>query len=353
MDALPGSRNVAEAGSDQERRSITREYMAAVAAMHRLPLEPFVAIGLEQPVGARDIMLAGLGPYLAHYRRTKSKPEPMLEFVLGWIRRNAPSHRTKASFIQFDSGQFLFKDGRLTGLYDFEFSMIGDPMMDIATMRMRDSGEPLGDHFAAMCRCYEEFSDEPIDDAAVEFSTLLFATLGALQFAGTVGRPRSGDAHDVYLEFDLSLRQLILLALRAVAGTEFTLELPLPERVGHNAALIGKLSDTVMRMNVSSKLEESHKDSAARLIEWLFRADAMGTEMRDRDLSQVSALLGRTFREWPEAEAALESYVLAAGPEQDERLMHLFAGIEGRRVLVFGQTRIGHAAWRVRLPRLR
>src|SRR3546814_1530905 len=70
-------------------------------------------------------------PILPHYKRTKRKPEPLLEFVIGWLRRNVPTHRNKASFIQFDSGQFLLKDGKMTGLYDFEFSMIGDPMVDI------------------------------------------------------------------------------------------------------------------------------------------------------------------------------------------------------------------------------
>src|SRR3546814_8465451 len=102
--------------------------MAAVARMHSLPVEPFVAVGMHRPETAEDIALVGLHAYLLHYKRTKRKPEPLLEFVIGWLRRNVPTHRNKASFIQFDSGQFLLKDGKMTGLYDFEFSMIGDPM---------------------------------------------------------------------------------------------------------------------------------------------------------------------------------------------------------------------------------
>ncbi|MDB5869196.1 MAG: aminoglycoside phosphotransferase [Polaromonas sp.] len=349
MDAVPGSRNMAEAASDEERSAIAREYMAEVAAMHRLPVEPFVAKGVHLPQGAEEIALVGLDAYMPLYQRTKSRPEPMLEFVIGWLRRNAPQHRTRASFIQFDSGQFHFKDGKITGLYDFEFSMIGDAMTDIATMRMRNSIEPLGDAFPVLCRHYEEFSGEKVDHAAVEFHTLQFATLGSMQFTGTVGVPQPGDAHSVYLEFDLALRQVMLLSMSALTGVTIAPEPPARERTGDNASLLAKLADTVARIETPSKLEESRKESAAKLIEWMVRADAMGAEMRARDLADVSALLGRPFAEWPEAEAALEVYVHNAGPEQDQRLLQLFGAIEGRRLQLYGPTQIGHSAMHVQL----
>ena len=67
----------------------------------------------------------------------------------------------------------------------------------------------------------------------------------------------------------------------------------------------------------------------------------------------MSALLGRHFDEWADAEAALEVHVLAAGPDQDVRLLHLFAALEGRRMQLYGPTRIGHSAMHVHLPPIR
>ena len=353
MDALPGTRDMAQAASDAERGAIAREYMAQVAAMHRLPLEPFVARGLHAPQGAEAIALVGLAAYLPLYRRTRSRPEPMLEFVIGWLRRNVPRHRTRAAFIQFDSGQFLFEHGRVTGLYDFEFSVIGDPMVDLATMRMRDSIEPLGDDMRALFRHYEACAGEPIDDAVVDYHTLMFATLGTMQFTGTVGKPTPGDPHAVYLEFDLALRQVMLHAMSGLMGETLTAPAPASERSGDDAALIAKLADTVARIETASPLEAARKDSAAQLIEWLSRGDALGAEQRRRDLADVSALLGRPFDEWQEAEAALETHVLRAGPDEDARLLQLFAALEGRRLQVYGPTRIGHSAMHVHLPPIR
>lgn len=344
MDALPGSRDMALAADDAARSAVVRDYIAQVVAMHALPVEPFVAKGMHLPQGAQEIALVGLEAYLPLYRRTKSRPEPMLEFVIGWIRRNVPRHRTRASFIQFDSGQFMHQDGRMTGLYDFEFSMIGDPMVDIATMRMRDSYEPLGIDLRDACRHYEELSGEPIDHAVVDFHTLLFATLGAMQFTGTVGVPTPGDPHAVYLEFDLALRQVVLEALGALTGVTLAPEPPLAARAGDNAATLAKLADTVARIETPDALQASARDAAGQLIEWLGRADALGPEMRARDLADVAAVLGQSFTEWPQAEAALEAHVQAAGPQEDERLLRLFGAIHARRMQVYGPTRIGKSA---------
>ena len=353
MDALPGTRNMADLANDEQRRAVARDYMQVVAKMHSLPVEPFVAKGLRLPHTAEEIALAGLHAYMPHYQRTKTKPEPLLHFVLGWIKRNIPQHRTAARFIQFDSGQFLFEQGRMTGLYDFEFSMIGDPLVDIATMRMRDSVEPLGDTMAALCRHYEAFYGEQIDDRVVEFHTLLFALLGTMQFAGTVGTLHPGDQHAVYLEFDIALRQVILLSLSTLMGVTLKPEPPLAERAGDNAVLIAKLADTLASIQTAGELDDSRKESASQLLEWLARSDAVGGEKRARDLADVSALLGCSFDDWETAEAALEAYVETANAGQDETLLHLFSAMEARCMHAFGPTRIGRAATHVCLPALR
>jgi hypothetical protein len=349
MEALPGSRNVAEAASDEERRSICRQFIANVVAMHKLPVAPFVAKGLALPAGAENIVLAGLHAYMPLYERTKRKPEPFIDYILGWLKRNVPKDRTRASFIQFDSGQFLFKDGKVTGLYDFEFSLIGDPMNDLATMRMRETVEPLGDDMRNVCKYYEELSGEPIDHSVINFHTLLFAIISVMQFAGTVSVPDPGDPHSVYLEWDLALRQVVLRAMEALTGWSIEPPAPLVERTGDNAALIAKLAETVGRISTSTALDAATKDSAAQLIEWVGLADAQGAQIMARDLADVSAVIGREFTEWAEAQVALEAFVIGAGADQDERLFRLFSSIEARRMLVYGPTRIGKSAQDVHL----
>ncbi len=93
--------------------------------------------------------------------------------------------------------------------------------------------------------------------------------------------------------------------------------------------------------------------SALELVEWVARADAVRAHVVACDIAEVSAALSESFADWPAAEAALEHYVLNAGPEQDAALITLLARIEGRRLQVFGPTSIGKAAMDVRLPQTR
>lgn len=353
MDALVGTRDFSKL-SAAEGAEVGRAYMTGVARMHRLPLERFIDAGVERPEGAEDIALVGLDAYLPHYRQTKSRPEPLLEFVIGWLRRNVPQHRTTASFIQFDSGQYLVEDGKVTGLYDFEFSMIGDPMTDIATMGMRNSYEPLSASLADMCRYYEEAGGGPVDHEAVLFHVLVFSTLGTMQFAGTVGEPEPGDPHAVYLEFDLALRRSILLAMSAVSGFPLPDVAPLSAREhGPEAATLLKLADTLAAITPASDVDNAHKAQAAQLVEWLGRADALGAEVTALNLAEIESYLERKFSDLITAEEALEVHIGLVGPEADSKIFALLATQEGRRMQQFGPTTIGRSAQHVVLPQTR
>ena len=67
-------------------------------------------------------------------------------FLRRWLAENVPQHRlAEARFITYDSFQFMFADGRITGLLDFEHTHVGDPMMDLAALRIRDTLKNLGD----------------------------------------------------------------------------------------------------------------------------------------------------------------------------------------------------------------
>jgi len=138
MELVPGSRDVSNAKDDAERQQVSRQWVEAMARMHQLPLQAFVEQGIELPHSAEDITLAGLRAYYPLYARNKTRAQPLAEFALGWLRRNVPQHRTRPGFVQYDSGQFLFENGQVHGLYDFEFAMIGDPLADLASARMRD-----------------------------------------------------------------------------------------------------------------------------------------------------------------------------------------------------------------------
>lgn len=353
MEAIPGTRDVGEAEDDQERHQVARQFVEALVAMHRVPVKPFVEKGVRLPEGPEEIALVGLDAYMPLYRRNKKKPEPLLEFAVRWLRDNIPRHRTEARFIQFDCGQFLYENGRMTGLYDFEFAMIGDPMTDLATIRMRESYEPHGVAFREICRLYEEISGEPIDVPVLLYHNVLFATVSCMMIAGTVAEPSPGDPHDVYLEWDIALRRTLIQALSESMGVELETVEPVAGSPGPNAAMLGMLRDTLDHLEVPDAVQQARKDSALNLLECIERGDRMGAELDRRALAEAAEILGTEPGTMAEMDSAMEAFAQTAGPEHHEDLLRFFARQVERRVQVYGPTGIGRSADNVALPPIR
>jgi aminoglycoside phosphotransferase (APT) family kinase protein len=347
MEALPGTRDMSGFNAEQ-RETITRQYIRAVAAMHKVPLASFGARGLSIP-GPEKSALAGLDAYLPLYARVKRKPEPFIEFALGWIHRNAP-RRTEPAFTQYDSGQFLAEGERMTGMYDFEFGMIGDPMMDLATMRMRDSYEPLGAEFRVLCDLYGEAAGAPVNHDAIAFHTVQFATLSTMMISGAVADPQPGAPHAVYLEWDLALRRVMIQALAECMGMAVSAE-PAPAiATTGDAPVIVMLRDAFEQVEVDDPMQVSRRRSALQLVEYLERVRSAEPQLTAQALEEVSDLLGRSFTDWRDAETELERFVQHADSSHDARLFDLFARQHERRVSLLADTAIGRSARNVHLP---
>src|SRR3546814_7757069 len=112
-----------------------------------------------------------------------------------------------------------------------------------------------------------------------------------MQFAGTVAQPVPGDPHSIYLLFDLSLRQVILLAFEQLTGVKQSSLPPLATRTGENAALIAKLADTVAGINGVALIDEEQKRQDQDLIEWDSRADQRSEEQT----SELQPLMRRSY----------------------------------------------------------
>ncbi len=353
MESIRGTRNVAEAASDEERRDISRQYIKAVAAMHRVPIAPFDERGIALPQRVEDIQLAGLNAYYPLYLRVKKKPEPLVEFALAWIRRNIPTHRTLPAFCQYDSGQFLFENGKITGLYDFEFAMICDPMVDLATMRMRESYEPLGDKFPNVIANYEAASGEPVDDATLIFHNVIFSTVAIGQFCGALVSPTPGDPHAVYIEWDISLRRVLVTILAEALKLNIADPEQLDAKPAPVPAFLRMMEDAVARIPTSDEMAALQKSETERLVEYQIVTAQYGAALDARSLDEAAQILGFRPESISAMDAALEAHVQQAGPGEDEKLLRFFHAQVMRDVQVYGPTRIGHSAQNVYLPPLR
>ena len=85
-------------------------------------------------------------------------------------------------------------------MVDLELGHIGDPMMDLAAWRMRDTVIGYGD-FRALYDRYAELTGKPVDLAAIRWHHLFFTLTNQLSFHGALARPTPDTDYMTYAQW--------------------------------------------------------------------------------------------------------------------------------------------------------
>lgn len=332
MDRVPGTRDVSEATDDAERRSVAEQYIEALAQVHRLEVTPFVVAGITLPDNPSDLALAYVDANEKLYRRTKTGPEPIVEFALRWLRRHVPEDRYRPSLILADTGQFLFEDGRITCLYDLEAAHIGDPLFDLASLRTRAGTEPLGADIEHMVRHYEKVTGEKVNPAHLSYYTAAFMLTSVCSLSGPLSDPDAQNIQAEYLTWDLMTRRAMLWAIAEVVGIDIEPAPPAEPPTGYYARVTRVLEGTAARMTATTPMDEANRASAVALSQWAGALISVAADNARRDLDRVETLLGHRPASASAADRELEEFILEAGPDHDDELLAYFIAQTEARV---------------------
>jgi aminoglycoside phosphotransferase (APT) family kinase protein len=329
MDQVPGQYHFGGT-HDADRRRVVDEYLQALAVMHALPVGPFADAGIARAAIPEASGTVGLDRYIANYRAQQRHPDPFLEFALGWIARNPPRSRGREAPVVWDSGQFHHHDGHLAAILDLELGHLGDPMMDLAGWRMRDSIMGYGD-FGELYDRYSELTGEPVDLDAIELHHIVFTLSNQLAFSHALRDPAPGSDLTTNLQWCNETNLYFTEALADRLDIELpTVEMPDPARTRVSAAH-AHLVDTLRSIgtdaaDTGNEVLAYRVRGAFRLARHLMRVDEIGDQLIDADLDDLHRLLGRRPADWFDGEAELDGFVRADAGEgrHDEALLVLF-----------------------------
>jgi aminoglycoside phosphotransferase (APT) family kinase protein len=317
MARAPGRVNLATAKDEAERAAVLGHWIEILAALHRLPLARFEALGLERPQRAEQLGLGDFARWEKSWRERKNRPEPRIEWVIRWLHRNVPKHRSRPAMLQGDTGQFLFQNGRVTAMIDLELAYIGDPLADLAGMLNRDLSEPMGDLNPAFRR-YAELMGEPLDVKTIWYHTARFGICTPIACAPLLAAPPPQFNYPVYLGWDIVYGRIALEAIARFAGIALD-EPELPERSpSRHAPGFDQLMTTLAALPRGYEA-----DTAYRIAQWARELDGLGPALERDDAEEVARLTGVQAASWLEVDRALEAFVLGAGPERDEEILQL------------------------------
>ena len=324
LEGMPGRANLETAESQVEREAVLDDYMEILARMHAIDPAEFEAVGLARPRTAEEVGLGDLHAWEDRYRQEKRGPDAMVEFGIRWIRRNTPEGRTRATFLHCDSGQFLFDQGRVTGIIDLELAYLGDPAADIAGLRCRDLSEPLGDLRRGL-RKYEEYTGEQMDLAAIDYHTFRFGWVTPMCTRHLCVDPPISTNFVQYLAWYVINARCPLEVLARRKGFELDPpSLPDAEPTPRDPAYHHLVQILDPKGGGDDPDRTYELGRAYRVAQYLERADRYGPALDADDQDDLSEILGTRPRDWQQGEAELEQIVLEAGPERDAEFVRFF-----------------------------
>lgn len=348
MARVEGTNDFAEIDAE-DRRRLLREYFRNLHELHSMPVDAAAmeALGFAVPQGAEELAFAKMQYMEADYRAASQimRPEPLLRFALWWLHEHVPQHRDRPSWVQGDTGpgQFMVHEGEITALIDWELSHIGDPMLDLGVMRMRNMLYPVGE-LGEYFDYYAELAGEPLDQAALCYYTVVSTLLSPLGMAVTIQRPDASVGSMMpRFGWDVTLRRGLCDALCEAYEVEVVApEIPEvggPGRADLHRFLVDHLEGQCLP-TARSDYDRFLLDGALGVARTLELAERIGGKLGDDDLDDMAAVLGARPTDREAGLAELDGLVAADPAAHALDLLWLFSRMERRREVLWAPMMI-------------
>ena len=339
MECVAGNNELSTAPDDETRKKVMEEYIEQLAKLHQLDVESMQLSDMTIPRTPGDAAFGGKFGFIeADFTRWRRhlRPEPFLELGIWWLHANVPPGDRRMTFCQADTGpgQFMFADGHVTALIDWELAHIGDPMLDLGVMRMRNMLYPTGS-LATPLAHYEQVTGRPIDRQALFFYTVMSMLLTPIGVSPLMQNPSARIELTLpAFGWDATLRRGLGDALAEAIGMEIDPPL-LPDPPSARYPSVADYLVEHLEANCASAAADDagrfHLDSALGIARTVQLSSRIGAELLEADLDDMGLVLGRRPHGRDDGLARL-SEIVAAGPADHlERLVWLFARIERRR----------------------
>src|SRR5207249_3636792 len=115
-----------------EAESTAKDFIVQLAALHRLDPADLHLPGFPEPTTIRDAVDYELDELESILAARGGPVDPALAFSLGWLRTHVPDYDGRVVLVQGDTGpgNFIYANGEVLAVVDWELAHLGDPMDD-------------------------------------------------------------------------------------------------------------------------------------------------------------------------------------------------------------------------------
>jgi hypothetical protein len=346
MDRLAGSVDLTFAGSDSERAMLIEEYLSMLPRIYRIDQAQVADAGFEIPSTAKAVALNGFEGFERVHDELMPNRDPVAAFLRRWLHRNYPRHRTEPAFVTYDAFQFMFEDGHITGLLDFELACVGDPMMDLAALRVRDTIKNLGD-LALISAAFEAATGMNVDHDVVEYHTVMYNTLTVLSAAPPIVSPERTTDYVSHVAWYVNSARWAFEEIADIVGFSLdTIDEP-PAAASRAQPSFEHMVD-VLKLRSTEQPDDYEALSMYRHARHLRRIHELGGAMQAADIADVQELVGEVVTA-DNMETKLLDFIDGADEQHDQAIVELLDRRVQRQHLLLAPA----GSLMLRHPRLR
>jgi Phosphotransferase enzyme family len=230
------------------------------------------------------------------------------------LEANIPAYEGPTVLVQGDTGpgNFMYRNGKVTAVVDWELAHFGDPMDDIAWLSLRAVQDTFT-YFPDRLAEYEKLTGFTIDEPRVWYYRLLgevqLAAVGLGKRTLTEVARSGGDAGNALI-YGLLHRRLLIEAFANAAGV--TLEArptheahPVSEHAPNSVPDVHEallLTLKTVADQAADPLAIARTKAAARLVRYLKDLEADGARIASEELHDITAVLeGKAAEPVPES----------------------------------------------------
>jgi aminoglycoside phosphotransferase (APT) family kinase protein len=302
-ERVPGETWFYRIQDPEEQVRVAQDFIRNLAALHRLEPRELALPSFGAVKTPREHALDEIANMRRRATRSDGSMDPLVRLSLGWLERNVPDYSGPTVLVQGDTGpgNFMYENGRVTAVVDWELAHFGDPMDDIAWLSLRTVQDTFT-HFPDRLREYEALSGNTVDATRVWYYRLFAETRLTSNSAGAGAdprEPRAGQpvARDIGngLIYGMLHRRLTIEALANVMEFELppsALPVDPPPEEWHSLydATLDNLQVIVPR--IDDRLASQWTKGVARVVKYLKELDRSGRAFAAAELDDLTALLG-------------------------------------------------------------
>lgn len=180
-------------------------FVELLTEIHRLDWRAQGLAFLGAPAAGQEFAMDRVDVLEGMLRRYQDDPEPVFADAIGWLRANLPvAARTSLVHGDYRAGNVIYDDERIVAVLDWEFTKLGDPIMDIAWVcapSNRMESELVSylmpqDRFIDL---YERYSGSVVDPSSLQFWLVYHQCWHGLMWLSGAAAYARGETKDLRL----------------------------------------------------------------------------------------------------------------------------------------------------------